>query len=155
MEKKLIISTEDQLLKARSEGLAHAREIHAMQAHGKYEQMDVFSWINPRFETLTTVLSSFPYPIIWMATQKQVRCALTYYPEVQDNIESVIVHDKSYIKLEGELISDTSNIVLVGDFESSIRSLHALKKSKRILLFTSDGANAIDDQVNFQNYIEQ
>jgi hypothetical protein len=155
MEKKQIISTENELLKARSEGLARAKEIHTMQAHGKYELMDVFSWINPQFDMLATVLTSFPYPVIWIATQKQAKCALTYYPEVQDNIESIIVHDEGYIKLKGEIISDISNIILVGDFESAIKSMQAMKRPKRILLYTSEGETAESDQRDFQNYIDR
>jgi len=155
MEKKQIISTESELLKARSEGLARAKEIHAMQAHGKYELMDIFSWINPQFDILVTVLASFPFPVIWIATQKQAKCALTYYPEIQDNVESIIVHDESHIKLKGEIISELTNIILVGDLDSAVKSMEAMKQPKRILLYTSEGDNAESEQREFQNYIER
>ena len=155
MEKKQIISTENELLKARSEGLARAKEIHAMQALGKYELMDAFSWINPQFDLLATVLTSFPFPVIWIASQKQAKCALTYYPEIQNNIETIIVHDEGYIKLKGKIISELSNIILVGDIKSAIKAMHAMKRPKRILLYTSEGDTAESDQRDFQNYIER
>ena len=102
MKKLSIKTTESDLLRARKEGLERARSLEAMQALGKWKSMDVFAWANPHFDALTTVISNFPFPVVWIGKQSQIKCAVRYYPEVLDTVETVVVSDFGSVKLSGE-----------------------------------------------------
>ena len=78
MEKKEIQKRKEDLLELRNEGRKEALAINAMRAHGKIVGMDTFSWINPNIDQLTSVLSSFPFRIIWIANSKTIETLLKH-----------------------------------------------------------------------------
>ena len=155
MRKKLTTTKPTSLVELRNEGLKDIRSREVMQAHGKFLWMDTFSWISPKFDVLAKVLTSFPFSVIWIGTHDQMRCALKYYPEVLEGLETVIVYDQGNIKFEDEALVNIKNIVGTGDLESVWKIIGSLQEKKRVLFFTSEGENGIDHVEEFKAFIEK
>lgn len=153
MKKLKTAVTEADLLQARKEGLERARSLDAMQALGKWKGMDVFAWANPHFDALSTVISSFPFPVIWVGKQNQIKCAVKYYPEVLDTIETVIVSDRGNVKMSGEDIFNLEKVAATGDLESAIKIVASFENARRVFLFTTEGETAFNEVNKFQEYI--
>jgi len=155
MKKLRTETTEADLLQARKEGLERARSLDAMQALGKWKSMDVFYWANPHFDALATVLSSFPFPVLWVGTQKQIKCALKYYPEVLDTIETVIVSNEGGVKLSGKKIYSLDKVAGAGDLESALKMVHSFEDARRVFLFTTEGDTIHQDFEYLNNFIQR
>ena len=153
MKKLATHTAQTDLLKARKEGLERARSLDAMQALGKWKGMDVFAWANPHFEALSTVISSFPFPVIWVGRQSQIKCAVRYYPEVLGTIETVVVSDFGNVKLSGEEIYKIDNVSGVGDVQTSLDLVRSFEDARRVFLFTTEGENAEEEIITLENYI--
>jgi hypothetical protein len=154
MKKLKSTITETDLLRARKEGLERARSLDAMQAHGKWKGMDVFSWANPHFDALASVLSSFPFPVVWVGKQEQIKCACKYYPEVMDTIETAIVFDQANVKLNPVAIDNLEKVAGVGDVQSAIQLVSGMDDARRVFLFTTEGDNALRDMNEFNSFRE-
>ncbi|GAB5417717.1 MAG: hypothetical protein Crog4KO_27030 [Crocinitomicaceae bacterium] len=148
-------TTQTDLLRARKEGLERARSLDAMQALGKWKSMDVFAWANPHFDALTTVISSFPFPVVWVGKQSQIKCAVRYYPEILDTIESVIVNDSGSVKLSGEEIFTIDKVAGVGDAKASLDMVRSFEDARRVFLFTTEGEASQDDLNLLEEYIHK
>jgi hypothetical protein len=154
MKKILSTTKENSLLELRRAGLEDIRTRESMQPLGKYQGMDAFSWANPNFETLASVLSSFPFKVIWLGTHEQMRCALKYYPEVMKNIESAVIYDRASIKFDVESLVGVQNIIGTANLDNAFHLIDALKESKRILFFTSEGENQVANAQQFKSFIK-
>ena len=146
-------TTESDLLQARKEGLERARSLNAMRAHGKWKGMDVFSWANPHFETLSTVIASFPFPVIWIGKHEQIKCACTYYPEILDTMETAIVFDQANLKLKSSTINSLDKIAGVGDLESALKMISTWTEQRRVFLFTTEGDESLRDINEFNDFV--
>ena len=155
MKKLKTTTTEADLLKARREGLERARSLDSMQALGKWKSMDVFAWANPHFDALSTVISSFPFTVVWVGKQEQIKCAVKYYPEVLDTIETVIVSDQSNVKLSGEEVFTIDKVVGAGDVESALKVVRSFEDARRVFLFTTEGSSSLRDINQFQEFIRE
>ncbi|MCR9172123.1 MAG: hypothetical protein NXI10_06510 [bacterium] len=153
MKKLTTKTTESDLLRARKEGLERARSLEAMQALGKWKSMDVFAWANPHFDALSTVISNFPFPVVWVGKQSQIKCAVRYYPEVLDTIETVVVSDYGNVKLSGEEIYTIEKVAGTGDVTSALDLVRSFENARRVFLFTSEGENAQEELETLEKYI--
>lgn len=154
MKKILSTTREKSLLELRKTGLDEIRSRESMQPHGKYKGMDAFSWESPNFEVMTSVISSFPFKVIWLGTHEQMRCALKYYPEVMNNIESTVIYDTAFVKFETPAILGIQNIIGVGNLENALRVADALNEPKRILFFTTEGEASLSHIQQFDSFIK-
>lgn len=145
MKKLRTETTESDLLRARREGLERARSLEAMQALGKWKSMDVFYWANPHFDALATVISSFPFPVLWVGKQNQIKCAVKYYPEVLDTIETVIVSDYGNVKLSVDQIFTIDKVAGAGDVQASLDLVNSFEDARRVFLFTTEGPGIHED----------
>lgn len=155
MKKVQTAITESDLLQARKEGLERARSLDAMQALGKWKSMDVFAWANPHFDALASVISSFPFPVVWVGKQNQIKCACKYYPEILDVIETVVVSDSGVVLLDPEDIHQTEKVAGVGDLKSALDLIHAFKNGRRVFLFTTEGDGVLSDLNLLHTYIRE
>lgn len=157
MEKKPItthkVKKEELLLKLREQGLNEIRSRDNMQAHGKFMGMDTFSWVAPKFDALATVLSSFPFEVVWVGSHEQIRCATKYYPEVLQNVNTAIIYDSGNVSWTDEAIQNIENIAGVGDMDSAIMIINSLESKKRVLFFTTEGGDAEENMYKFKEYI--
>lgn len=155
MKKLSINTTESDLLRARKEGLERARSLEAMQALGKWKSMDVFAWANPHFDALTTVISNFPFPVVWVGKQSQIKCAVRYYPEVLDTVETVVVSDFGNVKLSGEEIYTIDKVAGTGDVKSSLDLVRSFEDARRVFLFTTEGEGSRQELELLERYIHK
>jgi len=155
MKKLSINTTESDLLRARKEGLERARSLEAMQALGKWKSMDVFAWANPHFDTLATVISNFPFPVVWVGKQSQIKCAVRYYPEVLDTIETVVVSDFGSVKLSGEEIYSIDKVAGTGDVQASLDLVRSFEDARRVFLFTTEGEGLQQELELLERYIHK
>lgn len=153
MKKLSTAITEADLLKARKEGLERARSLDAMQALGKWKSMDVFAWANPHFDALASVLGSFPFPVIWVGKKNQIKCAVKYYPEVLDTIETVVVSDDGSIKLQAEEIFAIEKVAGTGDVSSALNLVKSFEDGRRVFLFTTEGETSVRDIEQLREHI--
>lgn len=153
MEKKLTTNLKDELLKARKEGLNEIRSRSTMQAHGKVLGMDSFSWCDPNFEALITAIKTFPFPVIWIAKHEQVRCALTYYPEVAEVLESVVIYDQANVRFKDQVHQIMNNLIALGSVEEGLRVLPAMIGQKNVMLFTTDQNTDSPEFAYFKSFI--
>lgn len=153
MKKLKTAITEADLLQARKEGLERARSLDAMQALGKWKGVDVFAWANPHFDALSTVISSFPFPVIWVGKQSQIKCAVKYYPEILDTIETVVICNQGSVKMSGEAIFNLEKVAATGDLDSAMKIVASFDDARRVFLFTTEGDTSLSDLNKFQAYI--
>ena len=146
-------TTESDLLQARKEGLERAHSLDAMRAHGKWKGMDVFSWANPHFEALSTVIASFPFPVVWIGKHEQIKCACTYYPEILDTMETAIVFDQANLKLKPSAIDSLEKIAGIGNLESALRMVSTWTEERRVFLFTTEGDEFLKDINEFHDFV--
>lgn len=153
LENQKSVQGESDLLKARREGLERARSLDAMQALGKWKSMDVFAWANPHFDALASVIGSFPFPVVWVGKKDQIKCAVRYYPEVLDTIETVIVSDDGAVKLDGEEIFAIDKVAGTGDVWSALDLVKSFEDGRRVFLFTTEGEVSLRDIDQLREYI--
>ncbi len=115
--------------------------------------MDVFAWANPHFDALTTVISNFPFPVVWVGKQSQIKCAVKYYPEVLDTIETVVVSDFGNVKLSGEEIHTIDNVAGTGDVKASLDLVRSFEDARRVFLFTTEGEGSQEELELLERYI--
>jgi hypothetical protein len=153
MKKQQTTTKSKSLVELRQEGLKEIQSRGSMQALGKYRGWDAFAWGSPKFDALTTVLSSLPFNVAWIGTHEQIRCAAKYYPEIIDQLETVIVYDRASIKFTDEALLGIDNIIGVGDLESTWKIVDSLSEDKRALFFTSEGDQSLTNIENFKEFI--
>ena len=154
MEEKVIKpGTEEQLLQAREEGLQELAKANAMRAHGKVLGMDTFSWISPQLDTLATVLNSFPFAVLWVGSHDQVKTCLENYPELAQKIETIIVHDRTLLNVNRELLHTIKNVACVEGTAAALALTKSMKLKKGVLLYTTNGGNAKDGKEAFELFI--
>lgn len=153
MEKKLTTNIEDKLIAARKAGLKEINSRQPLQALGKFKGMDTFCWSNPQMDLLISTLNTFPFRVIWVGHRMQIKCALKYYPESLDKVDSVIVYDDVKFTITNDAFHSLKNVVAVGDRESAFNLLGAFQEKNTALIFTTEGANASDDIAEFKQFL--
>lgn len=128
---------EELLLKAREEALHNAAKAAAMKAHGKILGMDTFSWIAPEVETLAKAIESFPFPIHWVVDNLLAEQILEGYPELTNNIQSLMIFNKTMVNINRERLNEMPNVVCVEDLSDCLTILKSMPKKKNVFLFTS------------------
>jgi hypothetical protein len=154
IEKKEIVKSNEQLLQAREEGLKQAQQVNTMQAHGKILGMDTFSWMNPQVDMLATLLSSFPFSILWIGTQQQIEQCLKLYPELSKNIESILIHDTSSLGLNHAALQKINTIACVDGVEYAFEFVKSMKLKKGVLMYTNENETAITDRKAFEEFVQ-
>lgn len=124
-----------------------------LHGHGKREGMEVFSWPNPHFDKLSTMLTSFPFPVIWIGKHEQIRCTTTYYPETIEKIEAALIYDSAEIQFKEELIEKIKTIIATGNLESAMKARENWIGERIVLLFSTEGENAANDIEAFSKLI--
>lgn len=153
--KKLTTAKKDQLLETRKSDLQALRQKEDMKGHGKYLGMDVFSWPNPHFDRLSTMIASFPFPVLWVGKHEQIRCTVTYYPETREKIEAAIIHDTGALSFKEEIITELNQVIAAGSLEDALRIVENWNfEGKRVLLFSTDGEKTGFEMELFEDMIK-
>lgn len=147
------LSTEEQLLQARERGIQEAQQVNAMNAHGKVLGMDTFSWINPQIDMLATVIESLPFNIIWVGNHTQIKACLEIHSNTIDNIQTLIIQDKTALNVDRNILHEIQNIVCIEGTMTALEFVKTMKKRKSAFLFTADGNNAKEQKEMFEQFI--
>lgn len=145
------LTVEEQLLQARKENLDHVQQLSTLQANGKVLGMDAFSWLNPDIESLASWLVSIPFKVIWIGPRAHMEKVVEFNENIVGNLETLIVHDGFRMQFSDGQMLKIENIISVGDVGGSLELLRAFQKEQRMILFTSDKNNSIEE---FKNYIK-
>ncbi len=154
IEKKEIVKNSEQLLQAREQSLKQARQVDSMQAHGKILGMDTFSWMNPQVDMLATLLSSFPFSILWVGTHSQIEQCLRLYPEISGNVETILIHDTSSLELNKSALEKINSIACVKGADHAFEFVKSMKIKKGVLIYTNEKETAIADSQAFEKFVQ-
>jgi hypothetical protein len=155
IQKKEIVNSEEQLLQARKEGLKQAQQVDSMQAHGKILGMDTFSWMNPQTDMLATLLSSFPFSILWVGTLEQIQNCLKLYPELSGNIETILIHNSSSMVLNKTALEKINTIACVDGMEHALDFVKTMKLKKGVFIYTDEKEEALKGKQIFEDFVNQ
>lgn len=155
IQKKEIVNSEEQLLQARKEGLKQAQQVDSMQAHGKILGMDTFSWMNPQVDMLATLLSSFPFSILWVGTLEQIQSCLKMYPELSGNIETILIHNSSSMVLNKTALEQINTIACVDGMEHALDFVKSMKLKKGVFIYTDEKEEALKGKQIFEEFVNQ
>lgn len=155
IQKKEVVNSEEQLLQARKEGLKQAQQVDSMQAHGKVLGMDTFSWMNPQVDMLATLLSSFPFSILWVGTYGQIQNCLKMYPELSDDIETILIHNSSSMVLDKTALKKIKTIACVDGMENALELVKTMKLKKGVFIYTDENEEALKGKQIFEDFVNQ
>jgi hypothetical protein len=141
------IAKPDQLLQARQEQLDN-KVLGTLRTHGKLWSVDVFSWYKPDVYELENTLSSFPAPIYWFNTQKEIDAILKEDTTWISNVKVLCVLDNENFQL-----SEVERTFGVNSIENALEVLEILATKKGILLFTCSTENWFEIKTKFENFI--
>jgi len=154
IEKKEIVNSSEQLLQARENGLKQVQQVDAMQAHGKILGMDTFSWMNPHVDMLATLLESFPFSVLWIGTRQQIEKCLELYPELNENIETILIHDDSTMMGGKSVLKNIKTIACVEGVENAFEFVKTMKLKKGVLMYTNENQTAVSDRKIFEEFVQ-
>ena len=155
IQKKEVVNSEEQLLQARKEGLKQAQQVDSMQAHGKVLGMDTFSWMNPQVDMLATLLSSFPFSILWVGTYRQIQSCLKMYPELSENIETILIHNSSSMVLDKTALQKIKTIACVDGMENALDLVKTMRLKKGVFIYTDEHEEALKGKQIFEDFVNQ
>lgn len=155
IQKKEVVNSEEQLLQARKEGLKQAQQVNSMQAHGKVLGMDTFSWMNPQIDMLATLLSSFPFSILWVGTYVQIQNCLKMYPDLSGNIETILIHNSTSLDLDINTLKKIKTIACVDGMENALDLVKTMKLKKGVFIYTDENEEALKGKQIFEDFVNQ
>lgn len=121
------LNTEEQLFEVRERELQEAKQVKAMNTHGKILGMDTFSCINTQIEMLATIIESLPLNLIRVGNHAQIKTCLETHPNTINNIQALIVQDDSLLNIDRDIIDVTQTITYI---KRTLAALNFIKKIK-------------------------
>ena len=120
--------------------------IPSMKPLGKYLGMDAFSWHNPDLELLEKTVSSFPFDMLWVGNENEIKGFLDKNYAVETKINRCIVYG---------LCSDncSNKIISIPSIREAINHLNNLTFKPGILLFTASDSDSEFSMRFFEEYI--
>jgi hypothetical protein len=126
------------LLQAREEALRNA-EMRSLRPMGKLWGMDVFTWYDPTVYELSATLQTFPFPVYWLGTEKQVAELASVDPEVMRGLSWIAQFDNAQLRVPGDVMAPIPLVTATETLEDAMTVLKSVKQSRHILLFTVSG----------------
>lgn len=138
MDQKLERKLGETLLDARKEALKHINH-GTIRAHGKLWGMDVFSWGNPEFELVKSMIESFPFPVIWVGNKDIFDWCGEHHPSIWSNIKTVIAVDFSRLIFTQKEFISVENVIGISSVDEAFEFVKGAKYKGAVLLFTASG----------------
>jgi len=138
MDQKLERKLGESLLDARKEALkqiAHG----TLRAHGKLWGMDVFSWANPEFELVVSMIDSLPFPVIWVGNKDILDWCGEFQPSVWTNIKTIIAFDAPRLIFTQKEFVSIENVIGISSVDEAFEFVKGAKYKGAVLLFTASG----------------
>jgi len=113
---------------------------------GKLFGMDVFVWLYPGVEILSSTIQSFPFDVVWIGNGAEMEAILEQTPTLESKVMRYLIVGESTFKNEKCLYFE--------DINSALKSIKENSKKPGILLFTSSDSNTEYTNRQINNYIE-
>lgn len=153
MEKKLTLTTEERLLRARQESLRNHEE-GSLRPLGKMWGMDVFTWVNPYAGMVSNTIHSFPFPVVWIGNSVDVLNTIFEDETLCSNLHAIVLSDASILELNDKIIKEVSNCAGTNSVLEALEMVKVFRSPQKVLLFTSSGENAFQQKEEFENYVK-
>ena len=118
----------------------------SMKPLGKYRGMDTFSWHNPDLEFLEKTVTSFPFELLWVGNQNEIKGFLDKYRGEANKIQQCIVYGACSDNCSSKIISTPT-------IHEALKRLESTTFSPGILLFTASDADAEYSMRFFERHI--
>jgi len=152
MDQKLERKLGDTLIDARKDALKQINH-GCIRAHGKLWGMDVFSWGNPEFELVASMIDSFPFPVIWVGNKDIFDWCIEYQPSVWRSIKSVIAVDFSRLIFTQKEFISVENVIGISSVDEAFEFLKGVKHKGAVLLFTASGLEWERNYKSFNDFM--
>lgn len=153
MEKKLTLTTEERLLRAREESLRNHEE-GSLRPLGKMWGMDVFTWVNPYPGMVSNTIHSFPFPVVWIGNSTDVFNTINEDETLCSNLHAIVLSDASILDLNATIVDNVHNCAGTNSVLEAIEMVKVFRSQQKVLLFTSSGENAFKNKEEFENYVK-
>jgi len=153
MSEKLTSLGEEQLLRARNEGLKLFRD-SSMRPHGKLWGMDVFSWFNAEPSSIANTLHSFPFPVVWVGNGRDIKEALTEQEVVLSNLRAVVIYDSNIFNFNDSWLDGLKNCAGTQTVEDAFEFVKMLKAPQTVLIFTASGEKWEEQKESFEEFLK-
>lgn len=147
------VDLQSQLLQARKESLENAEKL-SLRPLGKLWGMDVFTWYNPPVEELASTMTTFPFPVYWLASELNLCEMAQVDPQTMRSVEWIAQFDNPQILIPSDIASDISLITATETLEDTLTILKHTKQARRILLFTVQGNEWKTKMNDFENFVK-
>ena len=118
----------------------------SMKPLGKYLGMDTFSWHNPDLKLLEKTVASFPFELLWVGNENEIKGFLDEYPSEANKIQRCIVY--------GACSDNCSNkIISMPTIHEALNHLDSSTFKPGILLFTASDADGEYSMRFFERHI--
>ncbi len=145
------VASKHNLLEAREKALADAVK-GVIRPHGKLWGMDVFSWMNPDLEAITSTIHSFPFPLILIGNSSLLSAIEEIDSTIVSNIRTVISYEDN--KDTNFLLNKFETIYIADDVKSALQKMVEYKFTPGVLLFCGEGIDTMMCQNELNNYLE-
>ncbi len=142
-----------QLLQARKEALDRMNRF-PMRPHGKVLGRDLFTWFDYQIDYLVSTILSFPYPVHWLGTAKEIEDTIRHEKEILDKLETIIIYDSTQFELPIELANKITNCISVDSIESALVMLRAVEQGEGEILITGNEAKWEENKDQIEVFIQ-
>lgn len=147
------VDQQSQLLQARKESL-DAAERMSLRPLGKLWGMDVFTWYKPSIVELSATLSTFPFPVFWLANEINIREMAQVDPETLRSVQWCAQFDNPQLSIPSDIISQMPLVTGTESLEDALEFLKRTKRPRHILLFTVQGNEWKTKMEVFENFVK-
>jgi hypothetical protein len=147
-------SLQSQLLQARSEGLQRASG-HALRPLGKLWGMDVFTWYAPSVYELSATIQAFPFPVFWMATDRQLKEMAALDSETFRLVTWIAQYNSAELGLPADVLPSSLFATATDGLEDTFELLKNKRSAQHILLFTAVGNEWKTHMQLFEQFVQQ
>jgi hypothetical protein len=153
MERKLTLTSDERLLRAREESLLNHEE-GSLRPLGKMWGMDVFTWVNPYPGMVSNTIHSFPFTVVWIGNSSDVLNTICEDETLCSNLHAIVLSDASILDLNARIVDNVRNCAGTNSVLESIEMVKVFRSQQKVLLFTSSGIDAIERKTEFENYVK-
>lgn len=142
-----------QLLQARKEALDRMNRT-PMRPHGKVLGKDLFTWFDYQIEDLVSTLTSFPYPIHWIAKKADVEAAFGLSKDLAEKMETIALYDSAKFEIDNQFADQITNCISTDSMEGTLSMMRAIEQSKSVLLITGEMSDWQNNKQHIEAFIE-
>lgn len=147
------VDQQTQLLQARKESLDAAEKM-SLRPLGKLWGMDVFTWYKPSVVELAATISTFPFPVFWLANEMNIQEMAQVDPETLRSVQWCAQFDNPQLTIPSDIISEMPLVTGTEVLEDALEILKTTRKPRHILLFTVQGNEWKTKMEAFENFVK-